>query len=183
MTDYEWLTEMGLCHRCRKEKVAPGKKFCFDCIDKYREENAKRYDPEYAKEYQKKRREIYAEKKKKGICVRCNKKATHGMYCLECSIKVKRHNTKTAERRKQQRHERGLVPVKRTNNRLCLYCGNALTDNDGEFKVCQSCREKASEYGKIGAKNSPFRALEKQRYEKNRRWRNEHIHTTLQETE
>lgn len=64
MTDYEWLTKMGLCHKCRKNKVAPNRKFCFDCLDKIREENSKRYNPEYAKEYQKRRREIYQQKKK-----------------------------------------------------------------------------------------------------------------------
>lgn len=65
MTDYEWLTEMGLCHRCRKNKAAPNRKFCFDCLDKIREENVKRYNSEWAKDYQKRRREIYQEKKKK----------------------------------------------------------------------------------------------------------------------
>ena len=56
MTDYEWLTEMGLCHKCRKERTAPGKKFCFNCLEIIREDNAKRYDPEKAKEYQNRRR-------------------------------------------------------------------------------------------------------------------------------
>ena len=63
MTDYEWLTEMNLCHRCRKEEAAPDKKYCFDCLDKIREENRKRYDKEKSKSYQKRRREIYREKR------------------------------------------------------------------------------------------------------------------------
>lgn len=65
MTDYEFLDTIGICHRCRKQKQAPGKKFCFDCLDKNREECRKRYDPEKAKEYQKRRRELYQQKKKK----------------------------------------------------------------------------------------------------------------------
>ena len=52
MNDYEWLTQMGLCHKCRKEKCAPGKKYCFECLEIIREDNRKRYDQEKAKEYQ-----------------------------------------------------------------------------------------------------------------------------------
>ncbi len=77
MTDNEWLAEMGLCHKCRKNRAAPDRKYCFDCLDKIREENARRYDSGKAKAYQSRRREIYHEKKKSGICVRCNKKVTH----------------------------------------------------------------------------------------------------------
>lgn len=123
MTDYEWLTEMGLCHRCRREKNVPGKKFCFGCLDKIREESMRRYDPEQAKAYQARRREIYREKKEAGICVRCNKPATHGMYCRECAIKQKRRSAERAEREKEKRHERGLVPDIRKKEGLCLWCG------------------------------------------------------------
>lgn len=185
MTDYEWLTEMGLCHRCRKNKAVRGKKFCFDCIEKYTEENAKRYDSEYAKEYQTRRREIYREKKEKGICVRCSKKATHGLFCLECSIKAKKHNKKTAERRRLERHERGLIPEMRVENGLCFWCGNKLSayEKENGIKLCQSCMEKARKGGKKGAQNSPFRKDERERYEKNRRWKSEHLQTAVQEAD
>lgn len=184
MTDYEWLTEMNLCHKCRKNRPAPNRKFCFDCLEKIREENAQRYNPEKAKEYQPRRREIYQEKKEKGICVRCNKKATQGIYCLECSIKVKKHNTKTAERRRRERHERGLIPDMRIKNGLCIRCGIDLSNREKENGImCQSCVDKSRKYGKKGAKNSPFRKDERERYEKNRRWKNEYLQTDLQETQ
>lgn len=185
MTDYEWLTKMGLCHKCRKNKVAPHRKFCFDCLDKIREENAKRYDSEKAKEYQSRRREIYRQKKKDGICVRCNKKSTHGMYCIDCSLKVKRHNAKTAERRKEERHKRGNITELRRKNFICIRCESKLTDEDvsSKYQLCKNCRDKLKEVGMKGNENSPFRIDERNRYDKNRRWKNEHIHTTLQETE
>lgn len=123
MTDYEFLDTIGICHRCRKQKQAPGKKFCFDCLDKNQEECRKRYDPEKAKEYQKRRRELYQQKKKEGICVRCSKPATHGMYCYECSIKAKRHGNEMAQKRKAERHERILVPDFRKEHGLCKWCG------------------------------------------------------------
>lgn len=183
MTDYEWLTKNGLCHKCRKNKTAPHRKFCFDCLDRIREYNAGRYDSEQAKEYQSRRREIYRQKKENGICVRCNKKATHGMYCIDCSLKVKRHNAKTAERRKSERHERGLIQEQRERLGLCLKCGESLSESDKKdgYKICYVCRDKLKEYGKISNENSPWRKSERERYEKNRRWRNEFIQTTIQE--
>lgn len=123
MTDNEFLDSLGLCHRCRREKAAPGRKFCFGCLEEIRKSNQKKYDPEYAKKYQARRREIYREKKKAGICVRCTKPATHGMYCRECAIKTKRRRRERTERDKRKRHERGLIPDSRKEEGVCLWCG------------------------------------------------------------
>lgn len=150
MTDYEWLTKMGLCHKCRKNTVAPGKKFCFDCLEKIHEENVKRYDPEKAKEYQKRRREIYEQKKEAGICVRCSKPATHGIYCYECSIKAKRNRRERAEREKIRRHERGLVPEERRAAGLCLWCGKPAIPGK---QCCEMHSQAFREAGKKGAAN------------------------------
>lgn len=122
-TDYEWLTEMGLCHRCRKEKTATNKKYCYDCLEKIRKENSDRYNPEYARSYKKRRREIYEDKKDKGICVRCTKPATHGLYCYEHYIKERRRSMERAKNEKEERNERGLIPEERKRNGLCLWCG------------------------------------------------------------
>ncbi len=149
MTDYEWLTQMGLCHRCRKEKRVPGKKFCFDCLEKNRTECRMRYDPKKARMYQSRRRELYSEKKEKGICVRCSKKATHGLYCYECSIRVKRHGQKRAEKAKALRHERGLVSNERKKNGLCRWCGEAAVPG---LQCCEKHREIFREAGRNGAK-------------------------------
>ena len=134
MTDYEWLTEMGLCHKCRKNKAAPNRKFCFGCLDKIREYNAKRYNKEAAKEYRSRRREIYREKKEKGICVRCNKKATHGMYCYEHYLKEHRKSSERADNAKRERHERGLIPEERKANGLCLWCGKKAVNGTNACK-------------------------------------------------
>lgn len=145
MTDYEWLTQMGLCHKCRKEKTAPGKKFCFDCLDKTREYNRKHYNSEYAKMYQKRRRELYEEHKKAGICVRCNKKATNGLYCMECGIKTKRNRKKRSEASRIKRNERGLIPNERKKEGLCLWCGEKA--NLGK-NCCEKHSKIFSESGK-----------------------------------
>lgn len=152
MTDYEWLSEMGLCHRCRKEKAAPERKYCFDCLEKMREENAKRYDAEKAKLYQPRRREIYQEKKEKGICVRCNKPATHGIYCYECSIKTKRTRKERSAREREKRHNEGLIPEQRKEKHLCLWCGKAAVEGknccEEHGRIFQEAGRKAREMDK-----------------------------------
>ena len=113
---YAMLDQLNLCHRCEKARPAPGRKFCFDCLEKIAEYNAQHYSREKAHEYQTRRRELYQEKKAAGICVRCSKPATHGIYCYECSIKAKRHNSKISQRRKAERHEAGLGTERRKQN-------------------------------------------------------------------
>lgn len=145
MTDKEWISEMGLCHKCRKERVAPGRKHCFDCLERMREDSAARYDSEAAKAYQSRRREIYQQKKVAGICVRCSRPASHGMYCYECSIKVKRHNMATAIRRKNIRHDNGLIPEKRKAEGKCLWCGESVIPG---LQCCEVHRRIFYEAGK-----------------------------------
>ena len=128
MTDYEWLTSMNLCHRCRKEKTTPGKKYCFECLEKIREENRKRYDSQKAKEYQPRRRKIYQEKKLKGICVRCR-------------------NEYKAQQEKRLRNERGLIPDKRKEMGLCKWCEQPAMPGK---HCCEACSKRFSEAGKKG---------------------------------
>lgn len=156
---YTLLNKLNLCHKCEKARPFPGKKFCAECLEKISAENAKRYDSQKAKEYQSKRREIYQQKKEHGICVRCSKPATHGLYCYECSIKAKRHNAATAERRKLERHERGLIPEHRRQNGLCLRCGEPT--ETGEY--CGDCIVDMCSALDKGREKSPFREMEKKR--------------------
>lgn len=144
------LDKHNLCHKCEKARQLPNRKFCAECLEKIAQENADRYSPEKAHEYQNRRREIYREKKAKGICVRCTKPATHGMYCYECSIKAKKRNNINAQRRKRERHERGLVPQYRIANKLCWYCGKAIEDNKHGY-ACAECAKVMSEHGKKGS--------------------------------
>ncbi len=158
MTDYEWLTEHGFCHKCGKQKAAPHRKFCFDCLDKIREINAKTYDPVKAHEYQERRRELYQEHKENGICIRCSKPATHGLYCYEHFIKAKSHNMETAERRKRERHERGLIPDIRKREGLCLRCGQPVLSDK---LYCKNCYEDLLKSQKVASLKSPWRENEK----------------------
>jgi len=146
------LDKLSLCHKCEKAKQFPNRKFCAECLEKIQLDNIKRYDSAKAHEYQARRRELYKIKKENGICVRCTQKATHGLYCYKHSIEAKRHSLKNAERRKRERHERGLIPEYRRKNNLCCYCGNPIEDKKRHGNACNSCAEEMSEYSYRGNK-------------------------------
>lgn len=142
----KWLDDHGFCHKCGKEKAMQNRKFCPECLEKITLENIKRYDPVKAHAYQSRRREIYREKKEKGICVRCTKPATHGMHCYEHSIEAKRRSQTNAQRRKRERHERGLIPEYRKENGLCYLCGNPVEEPKKHGRACNACAAKLREY-------------------------------------
>lgn len=156
---YALLDKLNLCHRCEKARPAPGRKFCFDCLEKIAAYNAKHYDAKKAKEYQSRRKELYQQKKEHGICVRCSKPATHGIYCYECSIRAKKHNQNTAEQRRRERHERGLIPTQRRVQRLCLRCGAPATTG----AYCQYCMSAMINELDKSREKSPFRQMERKR--------------------
>ncbi len=135
----ELLDKLGMCHKCEKARPAPNRKFCFDCLEKIRESNIARYDPEKAKTYQSRRRELYQEHKANGICVRCSKKATHGMHCYEHYIEQRHRSSINAEKKRIARRERGLIPEYRKENGLCLRCGEPI-DGTGNL-LCSKCCE------------------------------------------
>lgn len=148
----KWLDEHNFCHKCGKKKCAPNRKHCFDCLEVIRANNRKRYDSQKAKEYQSRRRELYEQHKKEGICVRCKKAATHGMYCYECSIKEKHRSQERAQQKKRERHERGLIPEYRKLNGLCCFCGEPLGERQSYTQCCKTCAEKFSEISYRGDK-------------------------------
>lgn len=168
---YALLDKLNLCHRCQKSLQLPNRKFCADCIEKIAEYNAKKYDPKKAHEYQARRREIYRQKKEDGICIRCTKPATHGLFCYEHFIQAKRRNRESAERRKRERHERGLIPEYREINNLCLRCGNPIDVNNS--KLCSVCCEENKKNSALADK-SKWRKDEQVRFEKNKIWRSNH---------
>lgn len=101
------------------------------CINEENEIKEAKDRTEYFKEYQEHNRERinsvhkknYQEKKRQGICIRCNKKATHSLYCYEHWTQQKRKSTQRAQIRKRDRHERGLINEYRLSHGLCLWCG------------------------------------------------------------
>lgn len=154
------LDKLHLCHKCEKAKPMKNRKFCPECLEKITLANIKGYDKQKAHEYQARRREIYHEKKKNGICVRCSKKATYGVFCYECSIKMRRYNQESAQRRKRERDEKGLVsvPEYRKEHGLCYFCGKPVEDSKKHGRACNACAKKMSDNSYKGDKTY-WRAL------------------------
>lgn len=148
----ELLDKHNMCHKCEKAKQLPNRKFCAECLEKITLANIQRYDPVKAHEYQARRRELYQKHKANGICVRCSKIATHGIYCYEHSIEAKRHSQANAKKRKMERHERGLIPEYRKENNLCYYCGKPVEDSAHHGRACNACAKQMSENSSKGDK-------------------------------
>lgn len=109
--DRQYFKELGICPRCRKRPTAPGRVHCFECLDAFKGYYYNHRDEKiaYEKKHSYRRKELYKKKKESGICVRCSKPATHGLYCYECSIKVKRKEIRRREKRKRERSDKSEV--------------------------------------------------------------------------
>lgn len=159
---YEWYKAHHICPRCGQADAAPGRTLCFDCLEKDRERNLKRYyelsDAEKETHLKKEsilNKERYKRHKENGICVRCLKKATHGLYCYEHSIREKRKSSERSQTQKLERHERGLIPKFRKENKLCLWCASPLREEDNFY--CSTCMEKKRKYAANASQYSPWK--------------------------
>ena len=151
--DYAWHKEHGFCTRCRKEKALPGKVLCPACLEYHQLVSFNAYDKQKAHEYQARRREIYHEHKANGICVRCSKPATHGIYCYECSIKQKRKHQAEALKRKFLRYESRSGRQYRRENGLCWFCGAPVEAPALHGQACNSCAERMSRISQLADKS------------------------------
>ena len=125
----------GTCSTCPYD-------YCIDESKKPVEDSDRR---EYLKKYYRENRDIinekqrkaYEEKKAHGICVRCEKKATNGLYCKEHYINQKKRSSQRAMKKKAEREELGLIPQTRRNEGLCLWCGSNAS---GGTMACEKHR-------------------------------------------
>lgn len=143
---YALLDKLGLCYECHKAKQFGKWKYCPECLEKIAERNARaraKITPEDRERINTKARERYWRCKQEGLCPLCSKPATHGMYCYEHSIAVKKRGQERTARSKQERHDKGLIPDYRVANRLCRSCGAPIEDGN-ETKLCNACRARMS---------------------------------------
>ncbi|MBR6538080.1 MAG: hypothetical protein IKT67_12865 [Lachnospiraceae bacterium] len=131
---YGYYISIGICPRCKKEKLYGDERACLMC-------NAERYgrqlnrDRDRANEvHRKSARKIYAESSAKGICTRCNKrKAVEGQK--RCKMCIERVN-------EYRRAKRGIPRRLRPDFGLCYLCGDTVKEGQ---KVCATCHEKITE--------------------------------------
>ena len=81
--------------------------------------------------------ERYYYRKAAGICVRCGKPATHGMYCYKHYIQMRVHSQENAKKRSKcvDAHQY------RIEKHLCYRCGAPIEEGN-LTKVCNACRER-----------------------------------------
>lgn len=147
---YAMLDRNHLCHKCHKEKAFPGRKYCPECLEKNALKNAKqleriRANPELAQKLRDYHRARYHQHKDAGLCVACNKPATHGMYCYEHFVKDKRRIQKQTEKGRRDALDRVNVHNYRRENHLCCYCGAPVEDGN-PTRACNTCRVKFGSY-------------------------------------
>lgn len=147
---YAMLDRHHLCHGCHKEKAFQGRKFCPECLEKKATKNAKwrekqRASPELMQAERDRCRAWYHQHKDAGLCVRCGRPATHGLYCYEHSIRNKRRGQKQAEKDRRDALDRVNVNDYRRENHLCCYCGAPIEDGN-PTRACNACRERFRSY-------------------------------------
>lgn len=143
---YHFLKEHHICVCCGQRDAFHNKTMCPECLEKHNKRTSERYakDKEQIQQRNRKRRkELYAERKAEGTCIRCGqKKATKGVYCLECYVKVRKQKMKEKEKRK--RENGGYIREIRKEKGLCAQCGEPTLPGK---RLCQKHYE-------IAAKNA-----------------------------
>lgn len=132
MSDYQFFKSHGICPNCGKEKAAPGRVCCLNCLDKQNIRRLVRWDSmtEEQKEQVRSRvrqsgKALYKQRKAAGLCVRCGKPAQKGyVRCYECNIK----NTNCTRRRRNRK-----LSAKAPG--ICYWCSNPVKPG---FKLCQA---------------------------------------------
>lgn len=132
--DRAFFKQMGICPRCRKNKLEGSEKTCVECKAKQAEYAAKiRADEEGHRHYlnicsqwDKKHR---AELEEQGLCNRCGKRNADDGYktCSWCRAKRRVYNqNRTAQI--------GTTKQRRIDNGLCIWCENPIKEG---YKVCE----------------------------------------------
>ncbi|MBR2408950.1 MAG: hypothetical protein IKB07_08340 [Lachnospiraceae bacterium] len=132
---YSYYISIGICPRCRKEKLYGDERACLLCnADRYKRD-LKRDRERYNEIHRKSSKKIYHESSAKGICTRCNKrKAAEGQKrCKMCIEKVNEYRRKKST---------GVPRRLRPDFGMCYLCGEAVMKDQ---RVCASCHEKITE--------------------------------------
>jgi len=153
---YAMLDRARLCHRCHKEKAFPGRKFCPECLEERTLNNARyceraRANPETAQKQRDWHNSWYHQHKDAGLCVRCNKPATHGRNCYEHYIQMKRYIRNQTEKRRRDALDRVNIRDYRRKNHLCCYCGAPIEEGN-PTQACDACRERQAEFSRLADK-------------------------------
>lgn len=128
----QWSEEkaaLGLCARCGKNPVKPGRASCRSCILKW----------------QRRRKRLYNDRLHAGLCPHCGGKREDPFTigCRSCNGKNAQRRVKFYNRDKKALYQRRLLQRRRREG-VCTICGQGI-DNPA-FKLCSKCREERRLY-------------------------------------
>ena len=132
MSDYQFFKSHGICTKCEKEKAAPGRVCCLNCLDKQNIRRLVRWDSmteEQKEQVRSRARQSYKmnyyQRKAMGLCVQCGKPAQQGhVRCYECNIKHR-----NSARRDRNRKANEKAPG------TCCWCSSPVKPG---FKLCEA---------------------------------------------
>lgn len=147
---YLWYKDRGICIQCRRERAAPGKVRCEECLAVEADrtyENRQKMPVEQRKEVNRrnnaKRIELRRTRAKNGLCASCGKpypEATTFGQCRECRNKRNR-------KKLEAKMEHGYIPrSERPTYGMCYRCGSPID----EGKLCESCIEQNKRASQMG---------------------------------
>ncbi len=128
ISDWEFYQGIGICPRCRKNKLYGSEKQCPGCsADMYVSVMRNREKEHYNQTHREWGRKAYQNRKEKGICTRCGKRKPDNGF-LTCGIcRKKGRDYRYTKEGKPGRMERVI-------NGLCYFCGNPVKKG---YKVCE----------------------------------------------
>lgn len=156
-TDYrreskQFFRKIGICPECGKNKLFGDEKMCPECLARQAERRARHpisddKQKEYSETFKEYSRNLYAERKKAGICTKCGKrKAVQGK--AKCAICQSKDN---AIHRKRNEKKQNIREYRRENH-LCYFCGEPIGRPQGQ--ICQKCWQMFHEKAKSSKRDN-----------------------------
>lgn len=151
---YYFLKEHHICVKCGQRDAFRNKTMCPECLEKEQKKGRKRYAENREQILQRKKKRnkaLYARKKAEGLCVKCGqKKATKGVYCLECYVKERKREIEKTEKRK--RENGGYIREIWKEKGLCAQCGEPTLPGkrlcQKHYEIAVKNAENARKYSK-----------------------------------
>ncbi len=163
-----YYTSRGICGKCGKRPVEPGRLKCFECLQKDVEAHKRmmsRKTEEERKNIAEKKKEskrrLTAFRQKNGLCTQCGRPTVQGKrLCIDHLVKKRRE--------KDKRYNNDIPREMRPSLGLCWRCGKAPIV-EGK-SLCADCLSSISEWAKNQSKNpSPAQQLAREEFIKRQR--------------
>lgn len=131
---YDYLKKIHICTNCGNEESEPNSNLCLECKEKIYSRK-KNYYIRNKKEINQKQKKyfknLYYQRKEKGICTKCGKRKmckNSTTLCLDCYVKSKR--------RKDKRWNNDIPRSERVAYGLCYICGSKRKEHN---TLCDNC--------------------------------------------